>query len=311
MPNQTVKLGKSLTIGLPWWQTVSFFQDWRCFLELCKPRVVSLILLTVIVGMQLATKGLVSWRILLFGNLGIGLVASSAAAINHLVDQRFDTLMRRTQNRPLPMQRLNTLQASIFAFLLGCIGMLLLITQVNALTAWLTLATFIGYALIYTIYLKHATPQNIVIGGLSGALPPLLGWVAVTGQLDPQPWLLVLMIFLWTPPHFWALAIHRREDYAKADIPMLPNTHGVHYTKLQILLYTFLLFASSMLPFAVGMSGWIYLSCAVLLGGRFFCWALRLYRTDDAVIALKTFRFSIVYLMGIFLALLIDHWSLS
>lgn len=283
----------------------------RRYYELCKPRVVALMILTVVVGMQLATEGLVPWQVLVYGNLGIALVACSAAAINHVVDQRFDALMRRTAKRPLPMQHITSTQGIVFALVLGCIGITILITKINSLTAILTLLTFIGYALIYTVYLKHATPQNIVIGGLSGALPPLLGWTAVTGQITAQPLLLVLMIFLWTPPHFWALAIHRREDYAKADIPMLPNTHGVSYTKSLIVLYTFLLLASSLLPFAIGMNGWIYLVSAVILGGRFFYWSWRLYRTDSNEIAWKTFRFSIIYLMGIFLALLIDHWSLS
>lgn len=288
-------------------QFFSLFSEWRAYLELCKPRVVALMILTAVVGMQLATPGLIPWRILIIANLGIALTAGGAAAINHLVDQRFDALMRRTQKRPLPMQRLSSMQVIIFAFILACSGMIILVTQINLLTAGLTLLTFIGYALIYSIYLKHATPQNIVIGGLSGALPPLLGWTAVTGHIDPQALLLVLIIFLWTPPHFWALAIHRREEYAHADIPMLPNTHGIAYTKLQVVLYTVLLFASSLLPFVLNMSGWCYFIAAIILGSRFMYWAWRLYNSDYPPLAIKTFRFSIIYLMGIFMALLIDH----
>jgi protoheme IX farnesyltransferase len=311
MPNQLIEHDKH-TYRLSALSIISkLFQVGHCYWELCKPRVVALMILTVIVGMQLATPGLVPWQVLLYGNVGIAMIACAAAAINHIVDRRFDTLMRRTQNRPLPMQQLSTLQALIFALVLGCSGMVILITLINKLTAILALLTFIGYALVYTVYLKHATPQNIVIGGLSGALPPLLGWTAVTGQISPQPLLLVLIIFLWTPPHFWSLAVHRRLDYAKAEIPMLPNTHGVAYTKILILLYTFLLFASSLLPFALGASSWIYLCVAVVLGGRFFYWVWRLYRSNDDVIAWKCFRFSIIYLMNLFLALLIDHWSLS
>jgi protoheme IX farnesyltransferase len=290
-------------------------QDLRAYVELCKPRVVALMILTSIVGMQLAVPGFVPWQIMVFGNLGIALMAFGAAAINHLIDRRIDSHMRRTQNRPMPTQQLSLLQASLFAAFLTLAGFLILILIINPLTAWLTLLTFIAYAFIYTAYLKHATPQNIVIGGLSGAMPPLLGWVAVTGNINPQALLLVLLIFLWTPPHFWSLAIHRYEDYAKAKIPMLPNTHGIAYTKLQILLYTVLLTAASFLPFCINMSGWIYIAIASLLNIRFFYLALKLYRDKSSYshphpIAMKTFRFSIIYLMILFLALLIDHWSI-
>lgn len=283
----------------------------NAYAELCKPRVVALMILTSVVGMQLAVPGLVPWRIMIFGNLGIALMAFGAAAINHLIDRRIDANMRRTQNRPIPSQQLSVLQASLFAALMTVVGFMILILMINKLTAVLTLLTFVAYAFVYTAWLKHATSQNIVIGGLSGAMPPLLGWVAVSGQINAQALLLVLLIFLWTPPHFWALAIHRYEDYAKAEIPMLPNTHGISYTKLQILLYTILLSMASLLPFCINMSGWIYLVAVILLNTRFFYWALKLYRCiePEPKIALQTFRFSIIYLMLLFLALLIDHWS--
>ncbi len=284
-------------------------QDLRAYGELCKPRVVALMILTSIVGMQLAVPGLVPWRIMVFGNLGIALMSFGAAAINHLIDRRIDAHMRRTRNRPMPTQQLSILQASIFAVLLSVVGFMILMLMINPLTAILTLLTFVGYAFVYTAWLKHTTSQNIVIGGLSGAMPPLLGWVAVTGQVNSQALLLVLLIFLWTPPHFWALAIYRFEDYARAEVPMLPNTHGIAYTKLQILLYTVLLSIASFLPFCIGMSSWIYLVAIILLNTRFFYWVLKLYRSTDSKIALQTFRFSIIYLMFLFLALLIDHWS--
>lgn len=284
-------------------------QDLRAYGELCKPRVVALMILTSIVGMQLAVPGLVPWKIMVFGNLGIALMAFGAAAINHLIDRRIDAYMRRTRNRPMPTQQLSVLQASVFAVMLTVMGFMILIWMINSLTALLTLLTFVGYAFVYTAWLKHTTSQNIVIGGLSGAMPPLLGWVAVTGQINPQALLLVLLIFLWTPPHFWALAIYRHEDYARAEIPMMPNTHGIAYTKLQILLYTILLSIASLLPFCIDMSGWLYLAAVMILNTRFFYWALKLYRYNDIKIALQTFRFSIIYLMLLFLALLIDHWS--
>jgi len=269
-------------------------------------------ILTSIVGMQLAVPGLVPLKIMIFGNGGIALMAFGAAAMNHFLDRHIDSRMRRTCSRPLPSQQLSAFEAVTFSLILTLTGFLLLLFKINLLTALLTLLTFIGYAFIYTAYLKHATPQNIVIGGLSGAMPPLLGWVAVTGHVDPQALLLVLLIFVWTPPHFWALAIHRYEDYASAQIPMLPNTHGIPYTALNILLYTILLAVVSLLPFCIGMSGWIYFFMAMLLNVGFLYLAVKLFlhRHDKtpSSIALKTFRFSIWYLMLLFLALLVDHW---
>ena len=282
--------------------------SWRDYVELCKPRVVALMLLTVVVGMYLATPGLVSINILGFGLLGIGLCASSAAAINHLVDKRIDAIMSRTKKRPVAHGRVTVHQAAYFAAIMGILGLILLCYFVNPLTAVLTFITLIGYAGIYTGYLKRATSQNIVIGGLAGAAPPLLGWTAVSNHLDPEALLLVLIIFIWTPPHFWALAIYRYEDYQHAEIPMLPVTHGIAYTKWQVLLYTILLCVVSVLPFIVGMSGLFYLGGAVLLGARFLYWAIVLYRRDEPMIAMRTFRFSIIYLLLLFIFLLVDHY---
>ncbi|KTD47047.1 polyprenyltransferase (cytochrome oxidase assembly factor) [Legionella rubrilucens] len=282
--------------------------DWRDYLELCKPRVVALMLLTVVVGMYLAAPGWIPLSTVLVSLAGIGLCAGSAAAINHLVDKRIDAIMARTKKRPVAHGRVSVAQAIYFAAVLGVSGLVLLWLWVNTLTAVLTFITLIGYAGIYTGYLKRATPQNIVIGGLAGAAPPLLGWTAVTNQLDPQALLLVLIIFTWTPPHFWALAIYRFEEYQHAEIPMLPVTHGIAFTKLNVLLYTILLLVVSILPFAVGMSGFLYLAAALALGVRFLQWSLRLYRTEQGVIAMRTFRFSIVYLMLLFCFLLIDHY---
>lgn len=282
--------------------------SWRDYLQLCKPRVVMLMMLTAIVGMCLATPGAIPWQIFMLGNLGIALAASSAASINHLVERHLDKLMHRTQRRPIAQGKIAPANAIWFAVILGVSSMAILIAFVNALTALLTFITLIGYAGIYTLYLKHATPQNIVIGGLAGAAPPLLGWVAVTGHINPPSLLLVLIIFIWTPPHFWALAIYRIEDYAKAKIPMLPNTHGIPYTKLNILLYTILLCASSILPFIIGMSGMIYLIGTLILDGVFLYWAIRLFVTEQKIVAIKTFRYSIWYLMFLFAALLIDHY---
>lgn len=284
-------------------------RHWRDYLELTKPKVVALITFTAMVGMLLATPGMVPWPILLFGSLGIALMAGSAAAINHLVDRRVDALMARTRHRPLPSGHLETGQVLGFALIIGAFGLALLLVFTNPLTAGLTFASLIGYAVIYTLYLKRATPQNIVIGGAAGAAPPLLGWTAVTGQVDPGALLLFLIIFIWTPPHFWALAIHRRNDYADADIPMLPVTHGVAFTRLHILLYTILLFLVTLLPFLTGMSGWIYLVGAVVLGLRFMSYAVRLFATGDNRLAMPTFGFSIVYLFGLFAALMLDHYS--
>ncbi|WP_339905540.1 heme o synthase [Pseudomonas guineae] len=282
--------------------------SWRDYLELTKPRVVVLMLITSLVGMFLATRAGVAWQVLIFGNLGIGLCAGAAAAVNHVVDRRIDSIMARTLKRPVTSGRISPSAALGFALLLAVIGMALLLTFTNELAAWLTLASLLGYAVIYTGFLKRATPQNIVIGGLAGAAPPLLGWVAVTGHVSAEPLLLVLIIFAWTPPHFWALAIHRKEEYAKADIPMLPVTHGEHYTKVHILLYTLVMFAVTLLPYAIHMSGLLYLVCAVILGGRFLHWAVVLYRDSKPHAAINTFKYSIWYLFALFIALLVDHY---
>lgn len=278
------------------------------YLELCKPRVVSLMLLTVLVGMYLSTTNFVQMSILLPSLLGIALCAGSAAAVNHIVDKRIDRIMARTQKRPVARGRVSPKQALIFAVIIGSLGLFILSYWVNNLTAILSFFTLIGYAGIYTGYLKRTTPQNIVIGGLAGAAPPLLGWTSVTNQLDPNALLLVLIIFTWTPPHFWALAIYRYNDYKNAEIPMLPVTHGIRYTKFFILLYTLLLLVVSALPYVVGMSGVFYLISSILLGIRFLYWAIRLLNTEDAVIAMRTFRFSIIYLLLLFIFLLVDHY---
>lgn len=278
------------------------------YLELCKPRVVALMLLTVLVGMCLAAPGWISGRLLSAALMGIGLCACSAAAVNHLLDKRIDALMSRTKKRPIAHGRVTVKQALWFAFSLAVTGIAILAVFVNWLTALLTFMTFIGYAGIYTGYLKRATSQNIVIGGLAGAAPPLLGWTAVTNHLDPQALLLVLIIFTWTPPHFWALAIYRFEDYQHANIPMLPVTHGIRYTKLNVLLYTILLSVVTVLPVIVGMSGWFYGVGVSLLNARFLYWAIVLYAREQSVVAMRTFRFSIIYLMLLFLFLLLDHY---
>lgn len=280
----------------------------RQFHALTKPRVVALIVFCAIIGMFLSTPGWVPFKILLAGSVGIWLVAGSAAAVNCLVEQRIDALMARTRWRPLPNGDLGPTETLIFAGVVGGFGLWLLYNLVNPLTMWLTLATFVGYAVIYTVILKPLTPQNIVIGGLSGAMPPLLGWTAVTGEIAPQALLLVLIIFAWTPPHFWALALYRTEDYSRAGLPMLPVTHGNLYTRLHVLLYTLILFACTLLPFIYGMSGFPYLVAAVLLGGTFIGYAVRLYLHYSDGLARKTFRFSIVYLSALFAALLIDHY---
>lgn len=284
--------------------------SWRDYLELTKPKVVVLMLITSLAGMFLATRAGVSWSVLLFGNLGIGLCAGGAAVVNHVVDRRIDAVMARTRKRPLAQGRVEPLPALLFALALALLGMALLLVFTNALTAWLTLASLLGYAVLYTGFLKRATPQNIVIGGLAGAAPPLLGWVAVSGHVSAEPLLLVLIIFAWTPPHFWALAIHRKEEYAKADIPMLPVTHGERYTKLHILLYTLVLLAASLLPYAIHMSGLLYLACALVLGLRFLQWAWVLYRGSRPHAAIGTFKYSIGYLFALFIALLLDHYLL-
>ena len=283
--------------------------SWRDYLELCKPNVVALMILTSVIGMLLATPQWVPIDILILGNLGIALCAGSAAAENHVVDRHVDDKMARTANRPIAQGRLTPNQAILFAMLTGLAGMAVLIIFTNLLTAWLTLASLIGYAFIYTMFLKRATPQNIVIGGLAGASPPLLGWVAVTGEIHHNALLLVLIIFAWTPPHFWALAVHRKDEYAEAEIPMLPVTHGEDYTKINIFLYTVMLVVISVLPYLTGLFGWLYLSASLLLGMGFLyhCW--QMWRNRDT--GIKTFRFSIVYLMALFAIMLLDHYLIE
>ena len=281
---------------------------WRDYLALCKPKIVALIVFTSVVGMFLAVPGMVPLDALIFGTAGIGLAASSAAAINQLVDQRVDSIMMRTQQRPLPRGNLSMESAVMFALALCALSMLILVFLVNTLTAVLTLVSLVGYGFIYSMYLKRATPQNIVIGGASGAAPPVLGWTAVTGTLEPNALLLFLIIFAWTPPHFWALAIYRCEEYAKAAIPMLPVTHGVEFTRLHILLYTVLLFLVSLLPCVFYMSGVMYLFGAVVLGGIFLYFAIRMQFDHSNILAMRTFSYSIVYLMALFGFLLADHY---
>ena len=282
--------------------------QWRDYLELCKPKVVALIVLTAIVGTLLATPGIPPLGALVFGNLGIALAAASAAAINHVLDRRIDARMARTRGRPLPTGALDYRQALVFAAVLALCSMLVLVLLVNTLTAVLTFCSLIGYAVVYTVWLKRATPQNIVIGGAAGAAPPVLGWAAVTNSIDPHALLLFLIIFAWTPPHFWALAIARRNDYARAGIPMLPVTHGVEFTRLHVLLYTVILCLVTLLPYVTGMSGLIYLVTALVLNGRFLVHVIRMkvIRRDD--LPMRVFRFSISYLMWLFLALLVDHY---
>lgn len=283
---------------------------WRDYYELTKPKVVALLVLTALVGMSLSVPGAIPWQLLIPAMLGIGLLASSGAAINHIVDQRIDRIMGRTHNRPLPNGRISHGGAIFFATAMAVIGFFMLFVLVNPLTAWLTLSGLVGYGFIYTMYLKRATPQNITIGGLAGAIPPLLGWTAMTNEVHPNALLLVLLIFTWTPPHFWALAIHRKNDYAKANIPMLPVTHGVSFTKTQILLYTVLLFVVGLLPYLVGMSSWIYLIGAVVLNLIFFLYAWKLKFNADTNTAMDTFKFSIIHLMLLFVVLLADHYIL-
>jgi len=282
----------------------------RDYYDLCKPKVVGLIVFTAIVGMFLAVPDFPPLSALIFGTLGIGLAAASAAAINQIVDQKVDADMRRTSSRPIPTGHLTNRQAMIFAVVIGVIAMAILVVFVNVLTAVLTFLSLIGYAVIYTMYLKRATPQNIVIGGAAGAAPPVLGWTAVTGSIDPESLWLFLIIFAWTPPHFWALAIHRRDEYAKVDIPMLPVTHGVEFTRLHVLLYTIILIIVTIFPYLVRMSGLIYLSSVIILNGIFLYYVLKLQKGEEGGIAMKTFGFSIIYLMLLFAALLIDHYLL-
>jgi protoheme IX farnesyltransferase len=282
----------------------------RCqqYLALCKLRVVSLIVFTAVIGMFLASPGLVPWRVLSAATAGIALVAAAAAAFNCLVEQKIDAVMARTRARPLPRGELSSPHVLILSGLIGGIGLYLLNALVNPLTMWLTLATFVGYAVIYTVILKPLTPQNIVIGGASGAMPPVLGWAAVTGAVSHDALLLFLIIFAWTPPHFWALALYRREEYAKAGLPMLPVTHGEQFTRLHLLLYTLILFAVSLLPVATGMGALIYALAAVALGGRFVQYGWQLWRNYSDALARRCFRFSILYLSLLFAALLADHY---
>lgn len=282
------------------------------YLTLCKPKVILVMLVTAWVGMSLASRNWVSWHILVFASLGIAFVGSAAAVINHLVDRQIDAKMSRTQKRPLVKNTISIPAAIVFSLMLGVSGFLLLFFLINPITAFLTLATLVGYAVFYTLFLKNRTPQNIVIGGAAGAMPPLLGWTSVTGELSAFAWILVLIIFAWTPPHFWALAIYRRSDYQKANVPMLPITHGVEFTKLSIFLYTWLLFGISLLPFVIQMSGLFYLLAAIVLGLVFLYKTFILYRTNTGSVlsdkmAKQTFSFSIVYLLLLFSALLIDH----
>lgn len=281
---------------------------WRDYLELTKPKVVALLVLTAWVGMVLASDNLASWPLLISATLGIGLLSAAAAALNHVVDQRIDAQMARTHSRPVARGRVSSKNAIVFACSLALSGFLLLYFAVNPLTAWLTLLSLFGYAVVYTMFLKRATPQNIVIGGLAGAMPPLLGWTAVTGELHGHALLLVMIIFAWTPPHFWALAIHRRDDYARVNMPMLPVTHGIDFTKSAILLYTLLLCLVCLLPYIVGMTGAIYLVGSTLLNLRFLQYAWKLKFAADSSTAMATFKFSIVHLMVLFLVLLVDHY---
>lgn len=285
-------------------------KPWTQYWDLTKPKVVYLIVFTAMVGMLMASDSAVPLDIFVFGLGGIGLAAASGAAINHVVDHHIDTIMERTKSRPLPSGNLNHTQALIFALSLGVLGIGMLVIFVNVLTAVLTFFSLVGYALIYTMYLKRATPQNIVLGGAAGAAPPLLGWTAVTGEVQTEALLLFLIIFIWTPPHFWALAIRRKDEYAKAKIPMLPVTHGVDFTKIQILLYTILLFLVTLVPFLIQMSGLIYLAGAISLGVGFLYYAIKLYRDKTPnKIAMKTFGYSIFYLSVLFGFLLADHYA--
>ncbi len=286
----------------PWLQRA------RSFYALTKPRVVSLIVFTAVIGMMLAAPGMVPLQALLVGTAGIALVAGAAAAINCLVEQKIDARMRRTSWRPLPRGELTPLETVVFAGAVGGFGLWLLAHYVNALTMWLTFATFVGYAVVYTVILKPLTPQNIVIGGASGAMPPVLGWAAVTGEVSTEALLLFLIIFAWTPPHFWSLALYRTEDYARAGVPMLPVTHGQVYTRLQVLLYTLILFGVSLLPYAARMSGLPYLAAAVALGLVYIGYAVRIHLAYSDALARRCFRYSIVYLAALFAALLVDHY---
>ncbi|WP_423908511.1 heme o synthase [Candidatus Spongiihabitans sp.] len=282
---------------------------WQAYLVLCKPKVVLLILFTALVGMVLSTDGWVPFNAWFWGLIGIGLAASAGAALNHWVDEEIDARMERTHNRPLPAGSITGKQAVIFSLSLAALSMAVLLSFINVLTAVLTFASMVGYAVIYSMFLKHSTPQNIVLGGAAGAAPPVLGWTAVTGELHSEALLLFLIIFIWTPPHFWALAIKRVDDYAKVGVPMLPVTHGIAFTKLHILLYTILLVVVTLMPFLVLMSGTIYLAGALALGAGFVFYSVKLYRTDGDQYAMKTFGYSIFYLSALFAFLLLDHYA--
>ena len=283
-------------------------KKWQQYWALTKPRVTQLAVFCAIIGMFLATPGMVPWSVLIGGSIGIWLLAGAAFAVNCLVEQKLDAKMRRTAWRPSATGELGQKQIIVFALVMGLAGMVLLWNFANPLTMWATLITFVGYAIIYTLLLKPATPQNIVIGGLSGAMPPALGWAAVANDLPAEAWLLVLIIFTWTPPHFWALALYRREDYKQSGLPMLPVTHGERFTLLHILLYTLVLIAATILPFIYKMSGYFYLASALVLGGMFLAYAIALFRNYSDDLAKRTFRFSIIYLSLLFAALLIDHY---
>ena len=287
-------------------ETVTY--SWQDYYEMTKPKVVLLIAFTALAGMLLSTRGVVPWQPLLFGLFGISLAAACGAVANHIIDQRIDAVMDRTHGRPIPSGHMDTSHAIAFALLLGGVSMFTLFLLVNPLTAVLTFCALIGYAVIYTLFLKRNTPQNIVWGGLAGAAPPLLGWSAITGEVTTEAFLLLLIIFVWTPPHFWPLAIHRRDDYARAEVPMLPVTHGIDFTKQQVLIYTVMLLAVTLLPFAIHMSSYLYLGGALLLGGGFIYHAWKLLRSEGAQHAMKTFGYSIVYLSLLFTLLLADHY---
>ncbi len=278
------------------------------FFALCKPKVSAMIVFTAVIGMLMATPGMVPWDLLLFATIGIGLSSGAAAAFNCLIEQKIDAVMARTRGRPLPTGQVSVLNTIVFASVIGFVGLALLYVFVNPLTMWLTFGTFLGYAVIYTVFLKPATPLNIVIGGASGAMPPILGWAAVTNMIGPESLIMFLIIFAWTPPHFWALALYRRDDYQRAGLPMLPVTHGEKFTREHIVLYTIILFAVAMMPVGLGMSGWIYLVAALLLNIAFMVYVVRLWRQYSDELAKQTFKFSIYYLMLLFASLLLDHY---
>lgn len=296
-----------MSIGVPTtMQSLSL--SFKSFFSLCKPRVTSLIVFTAVIGMFLATPGMVPLPLLIATTVGIAFASGAAAAFNCLIEHKIDAIMARTRGRALPTGQVSSTQTTIFATLLGSTGLAILYVYVNPLTMWLTLATFVGYAVIYTVFLKPATPMNIVIGGASGAMPPILGWAAVNNAVSPESLIMFLIIFAWTPPHFWALALYRREEYAKVGMPMLPVTHGEAFTLLHILLYTIILVAVSLMPYGLGMSGLIYLVSAIILNGIFMAYVIGLYRKYSDDLAKRTFKYSIIYLTLLFAALLVDHY---